>query len=519
MTRVRVFLAAVAIVFAIAGPASASDAPLLALRSSTAILAQLGSRLSTTNDGQSAQTTWNAARRLQTQIQLAGPPSAGCLPLANAESRIVETSMALSDAIDRAKPALVARADGLVRAAIAGGIPTCTPGPALPAPHVAALAEPQPGDAFFGHIAANAPSGSAWARIRIFGFEATVPITRGRLDTTIRGFPVGQEAVAVDYLDSSRSATVGSVITPGVWGLPKSASYPPARLQFSPALTASLARARRSVPGYSAALSADLATGATGGSNVDALFPAASTVKLGLLVATLDRWGTSLTTPVALDVSNLCGESSNLATNRLITILGNGNDTVGAALAQQRLRQLGAPSSTFPGGYIPGTAWTPPATTEPVLADQIVPRFGVHRGRSVALIAGSNIFPIPYEATNPPPSPGGRVTSARDLATVLYTVLNSARSGTGLEGRVARRTLGCLLSADGVGDNIGLFRPSTGDLVPMAQKNGWLSNAFHTAAIAFELDGPRIVVALTDDVTRPQATAFGATVMAAAAGS
>jgi len=101
----------------------------------------------------------------------------------------------------------------------------------------------------------------------------------------------------------------------------------------------------------------------------------------------------------------------------------------------------------------------------------------------------------------------------------MYNVLDTARIGTGLEGRVARRMLGCLLSADGVGDNIGLFRPSTGHFVPMAQKNGWLSNAFHTAAIVFEVDGPRIAVALTDDVTRPQATFFGASVVATAAGS
>ena len=48
--------------------------------------------------------------------------------------------------------------------------------------------------------------------------------------------------------------------------------------------------------------------------------------------------------------------------------------------------------------------------------------------------------------------------------------------------------------------------------MPIAQKNGWLSDARHTAAVIYPEAGPKIVVLLTyqPGITRPEAARVGA---------
>ena len=189
-------------------------------------------------------------------------------------------------------------------------------------------------------------------------------------------------------------------------------------------------------------------------------FPAASTVKLGVLVAALDRFGPAAErSPVAHDLAALAGWSSNLAANRLVRLLGGGDERRGVTVVEERLRRLGATASTYPGAYRAGTARTlvPPAT--------------------------------------------GRVTTARDLGRVLAT-LHAAAGGAaaaaaraGLTGREARLALRLLLAGERSGDNAGILGiPAS---LPAAQKHGWTSSTRHSAALLYPREGPVVVVVLT----------------------
>jgi beta-lactamase class A len=201
----------------------------------------------------------------------------------------------------------------------------------------------------------------------------------------------------------------------------------------------------------------DLVTGRVAGWNSDARFPAASTVKLGVLAAGLRAVESA---PARsrhwYDLRQLTGWSSNLAANRLLDRLGGSR--VAAALAG-----LGMVSSTYPGPYRVGTAR--------------------------------------LDAPKPPPLGTWRYTTARDLGRALYA-LQAAAAGnryqqrrTGLSRGRARLGLELLLAGWTAGDSAGLVQPFARG-APVAQKNGWISDARLTASIVYARSGPKIVVVL-----------------------
>ena len=184
----------------------------------------------------------------------------------------------------------------------------------------------------------------------------------------------------------------------------------------------------------------ELRSGRYAGFQADTQFAAASTVKLGALVAGLraspkperSRWW--------YDVRQIGFWSSNLAANRIAGGLGYG--AIGDGL-----RRLGMTSSTYPGPYRATTAWRPPG-------------------------------------------PHTRVTTARDLGNALYRLHAGAHGNIrtllqlGLSRRQAIVALRVLASAQPVADNAGLLRPSLGG-VTVAEKNGWLSDTRTTATIVY----------------------------------
>jgi len=201
----------------------------------------------------------------------------------------------------------------------------------------------------------------------------------------------------------------------------------------------------------------DLRTGDWAGWNADAKFPAASTVKLGVIAAALRRWPRPERSPVWYDLRQLAGWSSNLAANRVVRKLG------GERAVQDALRRLGAHASTYPGPYRAGTS---SAT----------------------------------DAPKPPPHRHWRVTTAHDLGRMLYA-LQAAAAGnryeqrrTGLTARTAGLGLGLLVAAHPGGGHAGLIRPYVRG--PVARKEGWLSDMRGTAALIYG-GGPRVVVVLT----------------------
>jgi hypothetical protein len=213
----------------------------------------------------------------------------------------------------------------------------------------------------------------------------------------------------------------------------------------------------------------DVRTGRTAGWNSDAPFPAASLVKLGVLVAAIDRFGPDpANRRVAKEIRDVATWSSNLASNRLTVRLG-GSERAGAAIVQRRLHRMGATSSTFTGHYRLGTAAVRP------LGD----------------------------APRPLPLLTHRRTTAHDVGRIMLELhaaaLGNRLSGrrTGLSRHEASVALGLLLSSSVGGQNLGLFRPALGPSVAMAQKHGWTTSVRHSAAVVYAAGGPKIVVLLT----------------------
>lgn len=286
-----------------------------------------------------------------------------------------------------------------------------------------------------------------------------------RADLLVRGRAQVARAEALDRDDGFRSAAPLARL-PGA-----GPGYAPRRADA--ALARRLATAAASANGAAGIWVHELGSGRYAGFQPETTFAAASTVKLGALVAGLaasprperSRWW--------YDVRQIGFWSSNLAANRIARELGY--DAVGAGL-----RRLGMTSSTYPGPYRATTAWRPPG-------------------------------------------PHTRVTTARDLGRALYRLHAGAHGNTqvlrmlGLSRRQAAAALRVLASAQPVGDNAGLLRPWLPGAV-VAEKNGWLSDTRTTASIVYRGGRATIVVVelYRPGVTYAEARRLGRRVLLAA---
>ena len=194
----------------------------------------------------------------------------------------------------------------------------------------------------------------------------------------------------------------------------------------------------------------------------DARFAAASTVKLGALVAAIGAAPQPERSRWWYDVRQIGFWSSNLAANRIADALGYGAVVRG-------LQRLGMTSSTYPGPYRATTAYRPPG-------------------------------------------PHTRVTTARDLGRALHRLHAGAHGDAvalgrlGLSRRQAVAALRVLASAQPLRDNAGLLRPWLRGAT-VAEKNGWLSDTRTTAAIVYRGGRATIVVV---ELYRPGVTAVAA---------
>jgi beta-lactamase family protein len=422
------------------------------------------------------QFQYDVARDFQEALKLVRPVSAGCQRLLAAAEQLTAGEIAEAEGVDRRSPSRLVAAARKVAASEEQlrRLPrTCTAGEVMPAPAPSReLAEPRSAEAFPGVARAPVPAGTTAADVAINGRvvgraklsrgQAVYVARRGRLNLEFR-FRAGKRLLSTA---ESRNS----------WSLPRSAVNHAAPGRIDRRLAAKLAQLARAFRGKAGIWVEDLTTGATAGWNESARLPAASTVKLAVLFAALAKFGPRPErSAVAYDLQTLTGWSSNLAANRLLRKLG-GSESGGTQIAQAVLRRLGAGSSSYTGDYRVGTGVG-----------------GVHSTGSA------------------------RVTTARDLGRILYLLQASAmndpnaRRITRLTEHEARVGLALLLSSEPSGDNVGLFRPSLGG-TPIAQKNGWLRDARHTAAIMYPDAGPMIVVLLTyrPGITRPEAAATGA---------
>lgn len=339
-----------------------------------------------------------------------------------------------------------------------------------------ALASPHDEEAFFGYVKADAPAGARSASLYVDGQRAATATVDGRRVV----FPVpaatGRHDVSVRFVPAGRS------VARRVWLLPPRSQVAVRERSRDARLARRLAGLGRSYPGWAALWVHDLRTGRTAGWNSDTSFPAASVVKLGVLIAALDRYGPRPERSAAWkDIKDLAVWSSNLATNKLLVRLG-GSESGGSRIAERVLHRIGARSSTFTGFYRLGTA-----------------------------AASDSPKPLPVLTY--------RRTTAHDVGRILFE-LHAAALGnrlalrrTGLSKHEARVGLALLLSSDPRDGNLGLFRPAVGESLPMAQKHGWTTKVLHSGAIVYRPNGATIIVALTfrpDRISARASRALGA---------
>jgi hypothetical protein len=324
---------------------------------------------------------------------------------------------------------------------------------------------PGAGEAFFGSVTAVAPRGAIRVELYVGDRRVRSAAVGGRRVSLHVPRAPGRYDVRLRF-EGRRGRLVRRDEAVRAWLLPASGHVFRRERRRDARLAGRLAALGSAYPGWAAIWTHDLRTGATAGWNSDASFPAASTVKLGVIVAALRRYGPRPErSPAWPLVRDLATWSSNEAANRLLVLLG-GSEAGGTAIVNETLHRLGATSSWFTGNYRIGTG--------PIRALGDAPK------------------PLPVLTF--------RRTTAHDLGRILAELHGTAVGNglsarrTGLTRHEARLALGLLLSA-AEGENVGLLRPST--QVPLARKEGWTSKVRHTAAIAYTAAGPRIVVVLT----------------------
>jgi hypothetical protein len=439
------------------------------------------------------QAQYDAARKFQEALRPAEPVSRSCRPLLAALRAYVDAEIEQVEGYDRPWPPLARQGVRKALAAssrIEGSRRACHPGRAVATRSSPPLATPRSDEVFFGKVQSPAPRGTAVAEITLGRYSFKTEVLNDRLDWTVpAALPPGRYDIRVRFTHDRRfckaNCAPGVALSRRVWLLPPTAIDTTAPMRRSVALSARLASLSGGFDGYSGIWTHDLRTGTTASWNADARFPAASTVKLALLIAALSKFGPNLEeSPVGADLRAVTGWSSNAAANRLLVELG-GSEAGGDRIANDVLRRIGATSSTYTGFYRLGTAGHP--------------------------------------SGNRPPLISSRVTTARDLGRILFLLHRGAVGDDGalrvlgLTPHEARVGLDLLLSwsAPPPHDNMGNLVPSLPSRVPVAQKNGWFSAVRHTAALIYGPSGPKIVVVLTyrPRISLASAQQFGARIV------
>lgn len=490
MKRVLAVTAVGAIAFvAMLGPRTLSAAE----RSLGAIAATLPriDRYAGSSASEIVQARYEAARALEDELS-GRRPTSRCRASYRALASAIHAHVTATEGVDRLLPARRARDERRVRTArrnLEGALRRCARGAwGEPISYGQPLIEPLDDEAFFGAVRARAPDAAARATVSWNGRVVAQPPVNGRVVTTSLDLVrPGPGTVVVRFLGASGRVLARQRAT-NVWLLRSSPRAAGAR--SDPALRGRLATIASGFRGFAGIWIHDLTSGRVGAWNHTARFPAASTVKLGVLIGALDRYGPRPErSGPAYDMAMLARWSSNLAANRLLELLGNGDVDAGRAIVESRLRRMGATQSSYPGEYRVGTSRHPLAPGEPPLVSS-------------------------------------RTTTARDLGRILASLhaaangVSRGRRQTQLSRHEARVGLAMLLRSLSTGDNVGLFRRALPPGTPAAQKHGWISSARHSAAIVYANRGPVVVVLLTyrESLSLAEGQRLGRRVISAALG-
>lgn len=333
-----------------------------------------------------------------------------------------------------------------------------------PAPPV--IVSPGPRQASFGAISGRVGQRAETIVVRIDGHLRASVKARGTHFSFHVRLPAREVSIRVTALD--RFGRGASTTVSPVLGLPASAApryvrgYRDGRLSFL------IGKLVRRYSGTAGIFVEDLRTGAGAAWNARAHFPAASTLKLAIAVQVLRTLGGRPPSPsssVGSLMHSMLAYSDNVAANQLLDFVG------GPAAVTETMRAIGLSDSDMCCGYVPDTR----------------ARWKTRR-------------PIPVNTVSQPDIPGGKYTSAWDLARLLRHV-ELAAAGKGL---LARR-FPTFTSADAryllyelahVRDPGKLSR-FLGRSVRVAHKAGWNSTVRHDNGLVFWRHGSFVVTVMT----------------------
>lgn len=349
---------------------------------------------------------------------------------------------------------------------------------------VVAITLPAPYEASDGRIEGRAPAVTTEVGVFVSGNGRYRLVTMhhlehgGRFAIPATGLPAGDRSLKI--IAYANGKALGSKVIRPVSGLPRLAF----RTRAARVTDASVQRRLKGIsgPGVRAVWMRGLASGDAASFNAGARFTAASTLKLGILMASLAH---NRQNPVGGSVWNaykrMVLDSDNVAANSVEVQLG-GSTSGGSALVNRFCRQMGCRDTDMYGGYIPNTG--PPT---PVLA-RLVDMPAIAR-------AAATVPPVRTERS-PSISAYGKHTTAHDLG-VLASTLVEAGGGRGKARRQgisrheARVAIYLLIHAR----YRGLVRPNVNNVV--GHKSGWLSGVEHDTALVFTPAGTVVTVVMS----------------------
>jgi Beta-lactamase enzyme family len=315
-----------------------------------------------------------------------------------------------------------------------------------------------------GIVQGIAPPGATRLRVLADGHSVRVL----RLRSGKRAFLVGPIGLPPRDLTLTVEALAGSRViataeVDHVFGLPAAAAQVAPPRSIDGAVQHSVADLPARTGVTSAAWIRDLSTGRTASYNAGAHFPAASTVKLGILLGVLARDDADPLRSSSWSLErSLVLNSSNLAANELLPRAG------GAAAVDTLVQALGGTGTFTCCGYL----------LEPGEGSR-----SAQRERRLP----------PTTIVDQPSFPCCKYTTAHDLGTLLVSLmLASTGHGPalrlGITAREARVALWLLVHAS----YPGLVRPSSA--FPVGHKAGWLPDIQHDAALVFTPHGTLVAV-------------------------
>jgi hypothetical protein len=326
-----------------------------------------------------------------------------------------------------------------------------------------ALTAPLAYEANPGIVQGVAPAGTTAVRVLADGRSVRVlRLTSGKRAFLLGpiGLPPRDITVTVEALAGKR--VLASATVDHVFGLPAAAAKVAPPRSVNAKVQARLTTLPMRTGVSSAAWVRDLATGSTAAYNAGAHYPAASTIKLAILLGVLARDDADPVQSSAWTLEKaLVLSSSNSAANALIPRAG------GAGVIDEVASSLGATATFTCCGYL-------------LEAGEHAYRF---RRRPLP----------PTTVVDQPTFPCCKYTTAHDLGTLLVS-LTLAATGHGpalrhgITAREARVVLWLLIHAS----YPGLVRPAVA--FPVGHKAGWLPQIQHDAALVFTPRGTLVAV-------------------------